>query len=156
MAKFIKFVNEKRNHNGLDFDEGLIQDNFLLALEDPGGIYFTDTNWFSYWVLEYGDKATYWVYDVEVPDGNPFIAFDNKYKAQNIILSNPRRIWKDKSPVKSDDETILNNINDEFVNTYKNSLEYSKKTAGYNSGFSRTFFAKKNNLHEFVKFNITP
>lgn len=133
MAKFIMFAFE--NHK---FKLGLNED-----LAPYGGIYFTDTNQLSNYINLY--KPKYWVFDVEIPDGEQFISYDNTYLAQRVILSNPRRLWKDYQP--EDPADVESHINPEFVEFINNIPS--------NFYCQRTFIARKNNNHQLISTSFT-
>jgi hypothetical protein len=93
--KYLKLTTANNNHNGLIFKENeLITDPIHMTQDEckPGGIYFTDTENWARWV-KYGNKIMYWIWDCK-PVGE-IITFEGKYKAQSVILTNPRCIWKD-------------------------------------------------------------
>lgn len=172
MAKFIKFVNEEMNNNGFKFDEGLNEAPIPMTDGqcESGGIEFTDTNWFALWVVgnsklvnnKYEYTPTYWVFDVEIPDGEPFIAFDNKYRAQRVILSNPRKLWKiapnviNRGYVTFDEiySYYLNNINTEFYGMFKNGMDRMENDPMDPYIDRRKFIAKKDSSHQLVSTDI--
>jgi hypothetical protein len=92
--KYVKLTTKDNIHNNFTYKEGLNTDHLPLNDKEceAGGLYFTDMdNWLD-WV-NYNNNEMYWIWDCE-PVGE-IISFDNKYKAQSIILSNPRCIWND-------------------------------------------------------------
>lgn len=93
--KYLKLTTEDNDHNGLIFKENeLITDPIPMTPGhcEPGGIYFTDEENWTKWI-DYSNKVMYWLWDCK-PVGE-VITFDNKYKAQSVILTNPRCIWED-------------------------------------------------------------
>jgi hypothetical protein len=94
--KYIKLTTKDNTHNNFIYKEGLNADPIPLNNKEceAGGLNFTDMdNWIKW--IKYNNRLMYWLWDCE-PVGE-IVSFDDKYKAQSIILSNPRCIWKDKT-----------------------------------------------------------
>jgi hypothetical protein len=94
-TKYIKLTAQDNIHNNFIYKEGLNADPIPLNNKEceAGGLYFTDIDNWTKWIY-YNDKSMHWIWDCK-PVGD-IVSFENKYKAQSIILSNPRCIWEDK------------------------------------------------------------
>jgi hypothetical protein len=94
--KFIKLTSKSEIHNGLQFNDGLIQD--ILPFDpsnqcSPGGIYFCDLLNIKKW-LQYGNNTMHYVRSVVIPDDAKIYIETGKFKANKIILG-PRELISD-------------------------------------------------------------
>ena len=167
-AKFVKLLLPSMEHNGMKFKEGLNVDNKIMTLEHcaPDGIYFTDTNnvWLS---LKYysndKDETIYpfWICDVEIPDGESFIAYDDEYKASKVILSNFRPIYRSEEEYKKmvehdpDSWIVRGNVRSLF-NPYvypiffNSALFVNSSQKSIINKHTRKYIAKKDNNHVLI------
>jgi hypothetical protein len=89
--KFYKLTTKDNFHNDFQYKEGVnICLNWDPSTKCNNGLYFTDSIHWHKW-LHYSDKHMYWIWDC-IPDDQFIEHFPGKYKAQKIILSNPRKI----------------------------------------------------------------
>jgi len=83
--KFIKFTDQKENHNGFQFKTGLNIDTVPFTNYGEchaGGIYFTEEKYMNSWKLWH-----VWQRIVTIPDDAMVRIEKNKIKASKIILS---------------------------------------------------------------------
>lgn len=164
-AKFVKLLLPSMEHNGMKFKEGLNVDNKIMTLEHcaPDGIYFTDTNNVCMWLKYYSNDKDdiiypFWICDVEIPDGESFIAYEIKYKASKVILSNFRPIYRseeeykkviDRDPnskiIPGDDNSLFN---PEVYPILYNSVLFTQSF--YYEICTRKYIAKKDNNHVLI------
>jgi len=84
---YFKLLNKEENHNGFQFKTGLNVDNISFNRDHdiicgPGGIYFSK----SQDILEWVNFAIYWVREVIIPEDANVIEFEDKLRADKIIL----------------------------------------------------------------------
>jgi len=89
---FYKILNEKENHHGLQYHDGLNEDPLPFrpyGYCEPGGIYFAREDILAF--LDYGP----WIRKVTLPEGEPVYenpGLPKKWKAKRVILGPRRRI----------------------------------------------------------------
>ena len=97
---YLKFTNETETHHGFTFKTGLNTDTNPFDPDPehecgPYGLYFTDVTHGMYWLDD--DRA--YVREVTLPENEPVVNLDDKYRAHRIILG-PRHdlskvaVWK--------------------------------------------------------------
>lgn len=84
---FVKLTNGDENHNGFQYTTGLNVDMHPMDENEcvPGGLYFTQISKKRKWA-HYGGQCMCFIRRVEVPDDARVYAYDNKFKADKIIL----------------------------------------------------------------------
>ena len=94
--KFYKTLNERENHNGLQFHEGRVNDPRPFKKTGscvPGGIYFAPVTTILAF-LNYGP----WLREITVPDDVQMVQDPGygpeKYRASSVVLG-PRERWSD-------------------------------------------------------------
>ena len=94
--KFYKLTTASENHNGLQFKTGLNIDvhKFNPENECEGGIYFSETRKIGLWYNSTGELCVYYR-EVTVPDDAMVYIEHNKVKANKLILSERKSLWKD-------------------------------------------------------------
>jgi hypothetical protein len=96
---YFKITNEAENHHGLQYHDGLVEDNLPFKREGscvPGGIYFADLEYIPYY-FEYG----VYIREVTIPPDAEFVKdpSGSKYRSSKVILG-PRKHLKDISTWK--------------------------------------------------------
>jgi hypothetical protein len=141
MAKFILLTNERNTYNDIPLVEGLNCDTRRATSEfgNGGGIAFTDTNWLNLYLRHpITEEYMPWVYDVTLPENERFISHGTFYKAQRIILSNRRRIWKE-----STDASLIPDTRDYELSDYDNS--------NINTIYQKTIEKYSENIKKFTE-----
>jgi hypothetical protein len=137
MAKFIMFVrNDNMYNNRIKLYEGLnvIENSEPITTSSEDTFFFNDTNRFSTFCK---DRADCNVYDVEIPDGECFIAHLTFYSCRRIILSNPRKLWIDGI------------LNPEFHDVYNESARLRDRILNINI---RYYIAYKDSNHKLINW----
>lgn len=120
-GKFVKFLTDDMLHNGFQFKTGLNVDtnDWIGTIYCQNGIYFTTVESAPIWsTVTYREHK--WIMDVEVPNDARVSVFNNKIKADRVILSNPRLItdmpeWKTTDEKDWNYYTALNHLNLRFM-----------------------------------------
>lgn len=92
---YFKITNEKENHHGLQYHDGVIEDVVRFNSDpnsscSPGGIYFSDEknidNFFNYGT---------WIRQVEIPEGAQCIKDrdGDKWRASKLFFHPRRELW---------------------------------------------------------------
>jgi len=87
MQTYFKLLNKKENHHGFQFKTGLNIDNIPFNSDKnqkcaSGGIYFSK----SQDILEWVKFTSYWIREVVIPDDANVIEFEDKLRADKVIL----------------------------------------------------------------------
>lgn len=146
-AKFVMLVNKDKKYNDGILMEGLNDKYTYFSLGYANNPYtFIDSRYIAYH-LKYDDKSAYWIYDVEIPQYERFVSFGLTYDAEKIILSNPRKIYKDDESYDNYIKTgVINDdmYNPEILPILSNCVHF------YETGIVSTYIAKKNNNHILI------
>ena len=111
---YLKILNEKMNHHGFQYKEGLNIDTVPFNPKgncEPGGLYYTDKeNIFGF--LLFGTLIA----DVHVPEDAQVYQSKHKWKADRIVLSNVRPVEEYiKSLSREEKFRILEHYNNSTV-----------------------------------------
>lgn len=90
----IKLTNEKENHNGFQFKDGLNVDSIKFYPHElcrPGGIYFIFTKNARKWI-SYGDKTMTFYRQVIIPDDSKVYIENGKFKTDKLFLNQRQNI----------------------------------------------------------------
>jgi hypothetical protein len=94
MPRYVKLTAKDNKHYDFIYREGLNCDTKLLNYKEceSGGLHFTDIENWTYWI-NYNDSEMYWIWDCEPVGEILNFGEKRKYKAQGIVLRNPKCIW---------------------------------------------------------------
>jgi len=98
--QFVKLTNPDGINNGFQFKEGLNEDIHELNQNEEcsqGGLYFCRFKHVGNWIGLYGDAL---IWKVEIPEGEEVIDYETKCKAKRIMLSEPKKAYKDNEICK--------------------------------------------------------
>ena len=98
MQTYFKLLNKIENHNGFQFKTGLNVDIIPFNYNRdmicvPGGIYFSKSQDIFEWI----DSTSYWIREVVIPDDANVIEFNNKLRADKVILKERMLLFKIKT-----------------------------------------------------------
>src|SRR5579871_2934235 len=85
---FVKLTNERENHNGFQFRDGLNVDSLQFNPHGecrPGGIYFCLETELPRW-LHYNEKTMVYCREVTIPNHAKVYDEGDKFKADRLIL----------------------------------------------------------------------
>jgi hypothetical protein len=99
MTKYYKITNESEIHNGLQYQDGLVEDILSFAQEGsccPGGIYFSDEKN----ILEFLNYGVF-IREIEIPNDAQMVKDPRggKWRASKVFL-HPRKDLRDVSTWK--------------------------------------------------------
>jgi len=92
--QFVKLTKHDGINRGFQFKEGLNEDIHEFNRKEEyaaGGLYFCRVKDVGKWIDKYGDAL---VWEVEIPEGEEFIDYGDKLKAERIILSHPKKAYE--------------------------------------------------------------
>jgi len=98
MQTYFKLLNKNENHNGFQFKTGLNVDNIPFNLDKnqkciSGGIYFSKSQNILKWIT----STSYWIREVIIPKDANVIEFEDKLRADKVILKERMSLFEIKT-----------------------------------------------------------
>jgi len=94
-VRYVELTNKRCIHNKCKFTAGLNVDFLPFNTHKmcgPGGLYFCKYEDLGKWVV-YNNTPMFYLWDVEIPEGEQVVNMGTMLKCHSLILSNKQTLW---------------------------------------------------------------